>query len=192
MVSMSKRAGLTVSVTGIRKQIKQQTKSRVSNKGPIHIAAVLEYLVAELLQVSSAAMRARHGKRLHPRDIMLAVRSDPELSELLHDVTFAGSGVPLGTGGIVAKASSDEQSPKKAAAKSSSQASAASSTKGKRASSVGSAKSPKASQSSGGASPKMAWAMGRLSSMGFDETSSQAALAKTKGNVARATSILVK
>lgn len=53
------------------------------------MAAVLEYLAAEILELAGNAARDNKKTRIIPRHIQLAVRNDEELSKLLSGVTIA-------------------------------------------------------------------------------------------------------
>ena len=57
----------------------------------MYLASVLEYLTAELLELSSKAAKGK--KRISPRAITLAVRNDDDLGSLLKDVTLSRGGV---------------------------------------------------------------------------------------------------
>lgn len=57
------------------------------------MAAVLEYLAAEILDLAGNAARDNKKARIIPRHIQLAVRNDEELNKLLEGVTIAGGGV---------------------------------------------------------------------------------------------------
>lgn len=57
------------------------------------MAAALEYLSAEVLELSAAACRQNKKKRIVPRHVMLAVENDAELKDLLKDVVFPDAGV---------------------------------------------------------------------------------------------------
>jgi len=57
------------------------------------MAAVLEYLAAEILELAGNASRDNKKQRIVPRHIQLAVRNDEELNKLLSDVTIANGGV---------------------------------------------------------------------------------------------------
>ena len=60
---------------------------------PVYLAAVMEYLTAEVLEIAGNVARENNKTRIIPRHILLAVRSDEELDELLGGATIACSGV---------------------------------------------------------------------------------------------------
>ena len=66
---------------------------RVGSAAPVYLAAVLEYLTAELLELSGKVAAQHKKKRITPRAVTLAVRHDEELSQLLSNVTFTQGGV---------------------------------------------------------------------------------------------------
>lgn len=59
----------------------------------MYLAAVLEYLTAELMELAGNAARDNKRMRIIPRHLQLAVRNDEELNKLLQHVTFAEGGV---------------------------------------------------------------------------------------------------
>ena len=60
---------------------------------PVYLAAVLEYLCAEILELAGNAARDNKKSRIIPRHITLAVKNDEELNKLLGNVTIAAGGV---------------------------------------------------------------------------------------------------
>ena len=93
-VSASKKAGLTFPVGRTLKLMRNRMVSKRYSKGcAVYMAAALEYIAAEVLELSGNACRDNHKKRITPRHVMLAVRNDDELNFLLSNVTLAGGGV---------------------------------------------------------------------------------------------------
>ena len=67
--------------------------SRIGSGAPVYLAAVLEYLSAEILELAGNAARDNKKQRIIPRHLQLAVRNDEELNKLLSGVTIAAGGV---------------------------------------------------------------------------------------------------
>jgi histone H2A len=92
--SRSAKAGLQFPVGRIARYIKKGGyATRVGGGAPVYMAAVLEYLAAEILELAGNAARDNKKTRIIPRHIQLAVRNDEELNKLLGDVTIASGGV---------------------------------------------------------------------------------------------------
>ena len=90
----SQRAGVQFPVGRIARYMRQGGYAkRVGAGAPVYVAAVLEYLCAELLELAGNAARDNKKVRIVPRHIQLAVRNDEELNKLLGDVTITGGGV---------------------------------------------------------------------------------------------------
>ncbi|XP_018932258.2 histone H2A [Cyprinus carpio] len=91
----SSRAGLQFPVgrvsTGLLR--KGNYAERVGAGAPVYLAAVLEYLTAEILELAGNAARDNKKTRIIPRHLQLAVRNDEELNKLLGRVTIAQGGV---------------------------------------------------------------------------------------------------
>ena len=92
--SRSARAGLQFPVGRMARYLRQGgfTK-RVGAGAPVYMAAVLEYLTAELLELAGNAAKDNKRSRVTPRHIQLAVRNDEELNKFLGGVTVAQGGV---------------------------------------------------------------------------------------------------
>ncbi|KAJ7933303.1 histone-fold-containing protein, partial [Mycena leptocephala] len=56
-------------------------------------AAVLEYLMAEVLELAGNAAHDNKKRRVVPRHIQLAIRNDEELANLLGSVVISQGGV---------------------------------------------------------------------------------------------------
>ena len=67
--------------------------ARIGAGAPVYMAAVLEYLCAEILELAGNAARDNKKSRIIPRHIQLAVRNDEELNKLMGGVTIASGGV---------------------------------------------------------------------------------------------------
>ncbi|KAL5976082.1 Histone H2A.6 [Asimina triloba] len=93
-MSRSSKAGLQFPVGRIARFLKAgKYAERVGAGAPVYLAAVLEYLAAEVLELAGNAARDNKKTRIVPRHIQLAVRNDEELSKLLGAVTIANGGV---------------------------------------------------------------------------------------------------
>ena len=92
--SRSSRAGLQFPVGRMARYIRKGGYAkRVGGAAPVYLASVLEYLTAELLELAGNAAKDNKKQRIVPRHIMLAVKNDDELSNLLGSVTIANAGV---------------------------------------------------------------------------------------------------
>ena len=92
--SRSKKAGLTFPVGRVHRFLRTGRYSgRVGAGAPVYMAAVMEYLAAEILELAGNAARDNKKNRITPRHVQLAVRNDDELNKLLHHVTIASGGV---------------------------------------------------------------------------------------------------
>ena len=93
-VSRSARAGLQFPVGRIARFLRTgRYAERVGAGAPVYVAAVLEYLAAEVLELAGNAAKDNKKSRIVPRHIQLAVRNDEELNRLLSNTTIAAGGV---------------------------------------------------------------------------------------------------
>lgn len=92
--SRSSRAGLTFPVGRIHRILKKGNYAeRVGNGSAVYLAAILEYLTAEILELAGNASRDNKKSRIIPRHLLLAIHNDEELSKLLNNVTISQGGV---------------------------------------------------------------------------------------------------
>ena len=93
-VSRSARAGLSFPVGRIARLLKHgRYAERVGIGAPVYLAAVLEYLVAEILEVSVMVVRQNKKNRIVPRYIFLGLKEDEEFNKLFAQTIITGSGV---------------------------------------------------------------------------------------------------
>ena len=92
--SRSARAGLQFPVGRVHRLLKTGNYSeRVGAGAPVYLAAVMEYLTAEILELAGNAAKDNKKQRINPRHLQLAIRNDEELNKLLAGVTIAQGGV---------------------------------------------------------------------------------------------------
>ncbi|VFV25819.1 histone h2a type 1-e-like [Lynx pardinus] len=91
----SSRAGLQFPVGRVHRLLRKgnYAERRVGAGAPVYLAAVLEYLTAEILELAGNAARDNKKTRIIPRHLQLAIRNDEELNKLLGRVTIAQGGV---------------------------------------------------------------------------------------------------
>ena len=93
-MSKSDRAGLTFPVARFNRHLKKGRYARRIGAGAgVYVAAILEYLCAEILELAGNAARDNKKQRIIPRHIQLAVRNDEELNKLFGGVTISQGGV---------------------------------------------------------------------------------------------------
>ncbi|KAL2309549.1 hypothetical protein Nmel_005756 [Mimus melanotis] len=92
--SRSSRAGLQFPVGRVHRLLRKGNYAERGGAGaPVYLAAVLEYLTAEILELAGNAARDNKKTRIIPRHLQLAIRNDEELNKLLGKVTIAQGGV---------------------------------------------------------------------------------------------------
>ena len=114
----SARAGLQFPVGRMHRLLRKgHYAQRVGAGAPVYLAAVLEYLSAEILELAGNAARDNKKSRIIPRHLQLAIRNDEELNRLLSGVTIAQGGVLPNIQALLLPKKTDEAAPSSAPAK---------------------------------------------------------------------------
>jgi histone H2A len=93
-ISSSTRAGIVFPVGRTKRQLHDKhCAPRISDKAGVYLAAVLEYLVAEVVEASGNVTTKSKKSRIAPRHIQVAIRRDPDLCSLLGQVNIVSAGV---------------------------------------------------------------------------------------------------
>ncbi|CAM4925194.1 unnamed protein product [Rotaria socialis] len=94
-LSRSARAGIIFPVARIHRHLKAcpTAPKRITQGASVYLASVLEYLVAELLELSGNAARDCQRSRIIPRHILLAYANDGELFKLLRHCVVPEGGI---------------------------------------------------------------------------------------------------
>jgi len=93
-ISSTKRAGLVLSVSRINRRIKAGRYARRTGfTAGVYMAAVLEYLVAEILELAGNCARYFRKQRIFPRCIQLTLLHDKELFQLTRGAIVPQGGV---------------------------------------------------------------------------------------------------
>ena len=94
--TITTRSGLQFNVHRVLKQMKGSNPNsgakKVQPTAAIYMAAILEYLAAEVLELAGNASRDLRKRTVQPRHLQLAIRGDEELDILIKG-TIAGGGV---------------------------------------------------------------------------------------------------
>jgi len=92
--SISSRCGILFPVGRVRRHLRAGAyAAHIGMGASIYVAATLEYLVAEILELAGNATKENNKQRVTPRYIQLAVRNDHELDKLFQGVTISEGGV---------------------------------------------------------------------------------------------------
>ena len=93
-ISRSAKAGLQFPVGRISRYLKKGGYAkRVGGASGVYMAAVLEYLTAEVLELAGNAAKDNKKVRINPRHIQLAVRNDDEFNQFFGNAVIASGGV---------------------------------------------------------------------------------------------------
>ena len=93
-LSRSARAGVYFPVGRVSRFLRKgRYARRVGGGAPVYLAAIMEYLAAEVLELAGNTARENKRSRITPRHIQLAVRNDEELHTLLKTTLIAQGGI---------------------------------------------------------------------------------------------------
>ena len=90
--SKTKRAGLVFPVPRITKQLKRLHKGRTGVSSGIYLAAIMEYLTAEIAELASNEAKKEKRVRIIPKHIRQAIRNDEELRNFAGDAIVPQGG----------------------------------------------------------------------------------------------------
>lgn len=94
-VTKHSRAGLVIPVARIDNMMRTgSVVDRASDGAAVYMAAVIEYIAAEILELSGNAARDNKRSRISPRFIQLALHNDDELRELYKNSIIGASVFP--------------------------------------------------------------------------------------------------
>ena len=92
--SISKRLGMIFPVGRLGGMLRRgRYAKQIAAGAPVYLAAVMEYLTAEMLELAGKVATQHKKKRITPRALTLAIRHDEELNQLLRDATITQGGV---------------------------------------------------------------------------------------------------
>ena len=113
-VSRGNRAGLLFPVTRIETiMMELSTVNRKSAGSAVYLAAVLEYLCGEILELAGNAARDNKKVRITPRHLKLAILNDEELSRFFKGVIMSGGVLPNINRALLKGKDEEEKAPRK-------------------------------------------------------------------------------
>jgi len=103
-VSRSTMAGLQFPVTRVQHlMMNLSISTRKTDTAAVYLAAVVEYLITEILDLTGNAARDNNRARIIPRHMVLVVRNDPELDKFYKNTIFSGGILPYINSAILPK-----------------------------------------------------------------------------------------
>ena len=91
---LRRKAGLEFPIGRIGTKLRKgRYANRIGAGAPVFLAAVLEYLTSELVDLAGIAAKDRKKSRITPEDIKLVVSKDEELKQVFSGVIIAHGGV---------------------------------------------------------------------------------------------------
>lgn len=92
-ISRSVRAGVIFPVGRVERHLKElRIANRVSKSTAVYLAAVLEYVINEVIIISVTQTQSRKAKRIRPLDIRRAMLGDKDFFDLIRHATISDGG----------------------------------------------------------------------------------------------------
>lgn len=93
--SKQARAGLVLPVSRVKTYLKEKCgiSGKIQTEVPIYVTAVVEYLISEVLELSSLASVSEKKKTISPKHIRIALEGDEDLHALFHAAMLSKAGV---------------------------------------------------------------------------------------------------
>jgi len=94
-MSRASKAHLLFSISRVENQLRSNLcyKCRLGSDAPVYLAAVLEYITAEILELSGNTARDNRKTNITARHLYLAIHNDEEVNKLFKKRVLAGGGV---------------------------------------------------------------------------------------------------
>ena len=90
-MTKSQKVGLVFPIGKVHTLMKTKHSGNIGQTASVYLAAVMEYMVAEVLELSGNAARDMKLQRITPHHVMLAIRGDEELDTFV-GVTWVSHG----------------------------------------------------------------------------------------------------
>merc|ERR1712096_180344 len=71
---------------------KARLADRIALGGPVFMAAALQYLTCEVLEMAGEISESRKKKTIAPKHLQVAIRGDEELNKLLCNIQISSGG----------------------------------------------------------------------------------------------------
>lgn len=92
-VSKTEKSGLGFPVARIKSMLRVHNYGRrISDTGAVFMAAILEYITAEILELSLNAARSNGSSRINPKQVNLVLKTDEDLSRNFMSSTIPRAG----------------------------------------------------------------------------------------------------
>lgn len=92
-VSRSQKAGLIFPVGKIHRLLRSRVCERIGINAAVYMAAVMEYMTSELLEISGYKAKYDQKHRISPRHIQIAIYDDEEFHTIVQGKKASASGV---------------------------------------------------------------------------------------------------